>query len=252
MRLSPAYFTVAQPFRVWRHVGKCDSNTHIGRSRAVTTVLDAVDALPGDEVHDLPGGTFVTGPDGTFQVSLRPPVPILESRHHYVSPENLLRELASAGRVAAIPAPMLRADYGAARRAVDANRLPPLSAEVRRAEPSPELRLANALVDAFLEPLAGMPNGRIRTSRDVTCDGPARARTDVEDGGTFEASATVGRVVVRFSDALAPGVTLGTMRDGLRHVSFDDPATAARDAAALATSVGRTLASEEPAPSPGR
>ncbi len=250
MRLAPAHFTVVQPFRVWRHVGKSDSNTHVGRSRVVTTVKDAVDAVPGDEVHDLPGGTFVTGPAGTFEVSLKPPVPIMESRYHHVGSEILLRELAAAGRVAAVPAATLRADYGASRKAVDANRLPPLHAEVRRAEPSPELRLANTVADAFLEPLADLPQGRIRASADVTAYAPARERVDVEDAGTFEVSATVGRVVVRFTEGLAPAVTAGTMRDGLRHVSFDDPATAAGEALAMAGSIGRGLAEREMEPAP--
>ncbi len=248
MRLKPAYFKVVEPLRVWRHVGMSESNTYIGRSLAITTVKDAVDAVPGDELHDLPGGTFVTGPDGTFEVSLAPPVPILESRHHHVLPQTLVAGLVSAGRLSEIRSPRAKVDYGAPRKATSANRLPRLHPDVRRCDPSPELRLARGITDRVVAAMGDVPY--TRRSNDVSADAAARDIVTVE-GGTITVAAVVGRVMVVFTEALAPRVTAGLSSGGERRVTLDDPASARDLAGALADDIGTMVAeAHEPVTGP--
>lgn len=141
--MNNKYFRVESPFRVWCNLGHSDSNTHIGRSRVINVVKEARNAIPGDEIHALVGGTFLIRDDAAWEVSLSAPKSVLEKTY-------LLRpdwaELPNDPRVAEILAPTRTADYNAIRSAVSANRMRPLHPQVIDIEPSPEMVRVRALI----------------------------------------------------------------------------------------------------------
>lgn len=53
------YYKVTAPFDVYLLTYTAESNTHVGSSMAYSNVYMRTLALPGDEVHHLPGGTFL-------------------------------------------------------------------------------------------------------------------------------------------------------------------------------------------------
>lgn len=137
------YFTVEKPFRIYRHVGHSASNTYIGRSRAINTVMEARNAKAGDEIHALVGGTFLVRGGETWEISLRPPKPLLEKSYGGASAQSMLA--GQTGLVREIPKGTSEADYSGSRKAIEANILPELHAVIIHVELSPEAELLEAL-----------------------------------------------------------------------------------------------------------
>lgn len=77
------YYTALESFQVLRAVGSKPSNTYIGASRVIDTVYETVDVLPGEEIHDLVGGTFHIDSGGnSHAIRLTEPVHIFEAKYH--------------------------------------------------------------------------------------------------------------------------------------------------------------------------
>lgn len=111
------YFAVEKEFRLLAVDGHSPSNTYIGSSRSYDAVLLAVNARPGDEIHDLVGGMFhVSGETGLVSsIRMVPPKSILE-KSYGPSPEKSRRDgLVEGGYLKELPEPTLAADYNSAR-----------------------------------------------------------------------------------------------------------------------------------------
>ena len=152
MRLRPAYFAVTRPFRVLVAVGRSDSNTWIGASRAIETRYEARNAQPGSIVHSLPGGTFLQDPDGALhQARLRKPKHILEKDYGGYSDDRRLDDMLRAGLLDPAPRPAT-ADYAAARARAD-KRFTPNQGGVVTVEQSSELTGLREDMADFVEAL---------------------------------------------------------------------------------------------------
>jgi hypothetical protein len=57
--LDKTYYRVNFPLHYLRIVGGTPSNSHIGRSQAITTIFEADNAEVDDELHSKPGGLFL-------------------------------------------------------------------------------------------------------------------------------------------------------------------------------------------------
>jgi hypothetical protein len=60
--MSTRVFQVEEEFRIYRLAGMFASNSYYGSARISMAKNEAVNARPGDEIHVLPGGTFLSRP----------------------------------------------------------------------------------------------------------------------------------------------------------------------------------------------
>lgn len=147
------FFAVEKPFRIWRHVGTSPSNTWIGSSRSINTVMEARNSEPGDQIHALVGGTFLVRGKEAWRISIRAPKPILEKSYGgYESDAFVLARRTDV--LSEIPQPADKIDYNAPRLAIEANRLRELHPEVIEVEPSPGMELLKAMVGRYAEELS--------------------------------------------------------------------------------------------------
>jgi hypothetical protein len=114
-----SYFEVAQPFRIFRHIGVSASNSYVGASRLFATVMEAINARPGDEIHTLVGGTFLIRDGGIGPISLRAPKPPFEKSYGArESDTTIMKRYVQEGLAAEIPQPAGNIDYVVARERV--------------------------------------------------------------------------------------------------------------------------------------
>ena len=59
MSLTSSYSTPVRPINLFVLEGHTPTNTYIGRSQAFANVYSQEQAVPGDEIHELSGGTFL-------------------------------------------------------------------------------------------------------------------------------------------------------------------------------------------------
>jgi len=145
------YFEIVSPVRIYRHVGRSESNTWIGRSRVINRVSRAENARPGDQIHALVGGTFLVRGDEVHEIFLWRPKHILE-RGGSPSAVSTMERYAKAGRARETDAPIMKPDYGAGRKKGEVD-LPPLSPDVVEIEPSPELQVLKEDVESAVAAL---------------------------------------------------------------------------------------------------
>lgn len=222
-----AYYRVAAPFRVYAHVGVSESNTWVGSSRVFTTVKEAWNARPGDVLHVLPGGTFLSRGKECWEVGLKAPAPFFEGKYHYTPPERVAENLAKTGRLEACEKPALAIDFKGLRNKVSSNRLPPLRPEVFEIEPSPEAEFLKGLSEPFEAAVTtSFPHATI-VANDFRYDsGPKRVvRFDDHHVGLEVISG--GAVIVSASSAIELNREPIIARpDGIRVVRFDNRAQA--------------------------
>lgn len=131
------YFRVDRPFRVWCHLGFSDSNTYIGSSRCINTVMEARNAKPGDVIHALVGGTFMVTAEGPRAISTQAPKHIFEKSYGGRKADAFWFAESMKDFVTEIPAPSAKVDYAGVLAKVSANRMRELHPEVIEVEPSP-------------------------------------------------------------------------------------------------------------------
>ncbi len=138
------YFKVIEPFRIWRNVGVSPSNSYIGSSRMLTTVMEARNAKPGDEIHALVGGVFLVRGNECWPIGLSAPKesPFEKSYGIYSPAEELARNVK---HVEAMEKPASTPDYGMARKAVSDNLLREFHPQVIQVEASPDLEKLRAI-----------------------------------------------------------------------------------------------------------
>lgn len=146
-----AYFKVTEPFRIYLKRGWCLSNSYIGSSRVCSGIYDAVNAMPGDVIHCLVGGTFVVRASGeTAEGRLNPPKPIFEKTYLHRSDAQILK---NSSRVAEIEKPSKTIDFADVRKRGDVQ-FPDVSQEIREIEPSPEMMTLRASAEVAYQAMA--------------------------------------------------------------------------------------------------
>lgn len=147
-----SYFNVGngRGFRVFRHLGTSASNCYVGASRAFLTVMEAINARTGDEIHTLVGGTFMVRDGVVSPISLRAPKPLFEKSYGGHDPDSVvMKRYVKRGLATEIPAPSGKFDYAAARERVFNNHLRELHPEIVHVENSPEFVELNSVVQEF-------------------------------------------------------------------------------------------------------
>lgn len=143
------YYTVVSPIRVFVHAGHSASNSYVGSSRVITTVMKAQNARKGDEIHALVGGTFLVRKGTAYEIDLKPAKPVFEKSYGFSQPWQIMEAYAKAGRAVEQDAPKLTADYRAARDKAG-KKLPELHEQVIERTKSPEYdHLAGAVGKAL-------------------------------------------------------------------------------------------------------
>ncbi|AOG03019.1 hypothetical protein [Bosea sp. RAC05] len=139
------YFKVIKPFRIWRSIGISPSNAYVGSSRMLTTVKEARNALPGDEIHALVGGEFLVRGNECWPIGLSPPKesPFEKSYGLYRPAEMLAQDVK---HVEAMPKPASAPDYGLANQQVSNNLLREFHPQVIQVEASPDLEKLREIV----------------------------------------------------------------------------------------------------------
>lgn len=145
------YFEFDEPVRWFKAVGLSESNTWIGSSRVFDTVYEPTTVNPGDVVHALVGGTFLVRKDGQVETGrFNLPKSILEKTYGMrTTDQNRLEAMAKAGRCREVPQPSRKHDYNSARKAVDANKLPPLTGAIPRNMTWPNSPNLDFLLEAY-------------------------------------------------------------------------------------------------------
>jgi hypothetical protein len=130
------FFKVEQPVLVLKLRGYCETNTHIGRSMALTTVKEAVNAVKGDEIHALVGGTFLVRKDGSVsEVALVKAKHVFEKSYGgHVTDRQRLEAIAKNGSIVETETPKSVSAYRPEK--LD-ERFPKLHAEIIWTEHSP-------------------------------------------------------------------------------------------------------------------
>lgn len=109
-----SFWKVNQPFRIYERYGTSDSNTWVGRSKALTANFWALNAKPGEQIHVLPGGTFLIRQDGTgAPIRFEPPKHIFEKTYGGAPTDTQrLERLTKLGRAETIDkSQIIKADY---------------------------------------------------------------------------------------------------------------------------------------------
>lgn len=158
-----SYYRVIEPIHYFEVVGSSPSNTWIGSSQAIDRVFEAKNAKPGDTMHILAGGKFISREDGSAaEIAFWMPKPILEKSYGPGDDANILFEqMASLGRAEKIENPQVKIDFAGLR-----NR-PMMAGNVtrlRRIEHSTtfeELRNLASMIDEV-----GFMNGLVTRMRD--------------------------------------------------------------------------------------
>lgn len=158
-------------FQVYRHFGHSASNSYVGASRVINTVMEAVNVKAGDEIHVLVGGTFLVEKDGLVsEIALKPPKPVFEKTYGGDSAADIMAARAKHGLATEVVAPPRAPDYGAARRRTDANKLPDLHPEIIRRVDSPEWSEMAAAVGSAVESMGADPVPSVK-GRDIDAYG---------------------------------------------------------------------------------
>lgn len=106
------YFRVNEPFLVLKPLGTCETQTYVGASMALRTVKEAFNAVPGDEIHALMGGTFlVTKEGGVTEISIVKPKHVYESKYGFRRNGDRLGDFIASGALQSIENPIGVAQY---------------------------------------------------------------------------------------------------------------------------------------------
>lgn len=81
--MANRFYVALAPFDILVAVGSKPSNTFIGRSQVIDTIYEARRVMPGEEIHDLVGGTFYVDGDGEpWAARFTHPPHIFEAAYH--------------------------------------------------------------------------------------------------------------------------------------------------------------------------
>jgi hypothetical protein len=189
-----AFFKVDRPFRIFRHIGLSPSNCYVGAGRIIATVMEAINARPGDEIHALAGGTFLMRDGVIAPVSLRAPKHPFEKDYGLrESDAAVMKNHVKRGLAIEIPEPSTAMDYASARERVRANMLRELHNEVIHVEDSPVFTEMRGVVDAAVAEFS---------DAGATCSVEAR---DIDAYGGPKFDITIDGQRLTFSSG-APGV----------------------------------------------
>lgn len=246
-----SFFEVAGPFRIFRHVGVSASNSYVGASRMFATVMEAINAQPGDEIHTLAGGTFLIRDGGIGPISLRAPKPPFEKNYGGdESDATIMKNYVKEGLAVEIPRPAGKIDYAVARQRVHDNLLPAFHREIVHVEDSPRFAEMRAIVDAFVQELALAGIAPTVKAQDITAYGGPQFDVVVDGQRIRFGSGVSGVFFVEVPEAVRVEGDKDAIEVNGRKKHFfrdidgiADPIGAARD---FLFACGRALAVEEP------
>lgn len=177
------YYSVNSPLMAFKHIGQSASNTYIGSSRSINTVMETIILDKGCELHSLVGGLFLVRDGIASPVSLLPPKSVLEGLNGREEVRILLGYIKSK-RISATDTPT-QVDYRGARRIVSENRMPDLHPAIIRSDHSPEFILLRECLTGEVSALRKESHTLDWSMKDISAYGWPQATLNI-DGEKIE------------------------------------------------------------------